>query len=732
MRNTWHDLETYCETPLKHGTHKYAEKAEVMLWSWAEEDGQIFVWDLVNSTVNYQDDLSGLWTEEHYGASHNVPLSLWRVLSDPQALVWFQNGGQFDFTVLGHALPDLLAKIDPSRWRDTMVQAFSHALPGALASLGEVMNVVEDKRKLKSGSRLIQLFCKPRPDGSRATKQTHPVEWQQFIEYAGADILIMREVHKLMPKWNYRTGKQVDLWHCDLRMNSRGFAVDLELAHAVVAMANRVQARLAKETQDQTGNEVQAATQRDALLAYILAEHGVTLPDMRADTLERRLTDPELPQPVRDLLMVRLQASMNSVSKFKSLLKGVSSDGRLRGTQQFRGAGRTGRWAHRMFQPGNLPRPSLSQEMIDLGIEYIKAGDLEAIDLVHGNPMVLMSNVIRGGIIADPGKKLAIADLSNIEGRVAAWLAEEEWKLQAFRDFDAGVGVDLYILAYAKSFNVDPLSVPKKGDQRQIGKVEELMFQYGGGVGAWLTGAATYGIDLDAMTAAVTPVLPEWAMLEARSFLDYRYKPAQVDYEKHGDSAKLHHACFKARYGLSEDTFVACDAIKRTWRKAHPKISSYWKELEDAVRLAIYSPGETRKCRKILVRCDGAWLRLGLPSGRSLCYPGPKINKDGDISYVGHNTYTRQWGRVKTYGGKLFENLCQAVACDQFAECAPLAEEQCYSPVLGVHDEWLTETPDTSDFSADKLAEIMCSDLGWNEGLPLAAKGFETHRYRKE
>ena len=731
MRNTWGDLETFSPTPLKGGTHKYAEKAEVLLWSWADEDGPIYVWDVVNGTVSFQDELSGLWLAEHYAGSHNVPLPLWRILHDPQALVWFQNGGQFDFTVLRHAMPTLLDSIDISRWRDTMVQAFSHALPGALESLGNVLNVVEDKRKFKSGKKLIQLFCKPQPDGSRCGKKSHPKEWQEFIEYAGADIAIMREAHRLMPKWNYR-GKQVDLWHYDLRINNRGFAVDVELAEAAVAMAAKVQDKLAKDTQELTHDEVHAATQRDALLAYILTEHGVTLPDMRANTLERRLGDPDLPQGVRDLIAVRLQASMNSVSKFKALLKGVSSDGRLRGTQQWRGAGRTGRWAHRMFQPGNLPRPTMPQSMIDLGVELIKAGDSEAIELALGNPMQVMSNAVRGVIVAPPGKKLAIADLSNIEGRVAAWLAEEEWKLQAFRDFDAGAGVDLYILAYAKSFNVDPLSVPKKGNERQIGKVEELMFQYGGGVGAWLTGAATYGIDLDAMTAAVLPVLPEWAVLEARSFLDYLYKPARAAYLKDDDLDKLEAKMLKARHNLPENTFVACDAIKRTWRRAHPKISSYWKELEDAVRLAILNPGVTRDCRKIKVRVDGAWLRLGLPSGRALCYPSPAFDDDGHISYTGHNTYTRQWGRVNTYGGKLFENLCQAVACDQFAEIIPQAEEECYELVLGLHDEWVAEVPDTPDFSADRLAEIMCSPLPWNEGLPLAAKGFETYRYRKE
>lgn len=747
MRDTFHDLETYSPRVLKNGTHQYAEQAEVMLWSWADGDDQVYVWDRVNGSVHWQDELSGVWQSEDTDADL-MPIDLYEIARSSDALIWFQNGGMFDMVVLQHALPEVFKRIDFSRWRDTMVQAFAHSLPGALDKLGEVLNIQIDKRKAKRGKALVQLFCKPTSDGGRNTKQTHPKEWQEFIEYAGQDIVVMREVRRLMPMWNYK-GKQVELWHADLRMNYRGFAVDLDLAHAAVRAAESTQARLAKRTQEITDDQVQSANQRDALLAHILDAHGVTLPDMRADTLERRLADPNLPQSVRDLILIRLQASMNSVSKFKTLIKGVSSDGRLRGCQQFRGAGRTGRWGHRMFQPGNMPRTWLKQALIELAIQWLKEDRLDAIDLAIGDLMPVMSNTIRGAIVAPPGRKLVVADLSNIEGRFAAWLAGEEWKLQAFRDFDAGIGHDLYILAYAKSFNVAPESVPEKGAERQIGKVEELMFQYGGGVGAWITGAATYGIDLDKMTAQVLPVLPEWAVLEAREYLTYLFKIEDSAHQKRYEAAVKKHgvdvpqavhdallekwavAQSKARHYLAEDTFVACDAIKRTWRRAHPAIASYWKEIEDTIRRAINTPGVTYPCRKLKIRRDGAWLRVALPSGRCLCYPNPGED-EGGIFYTGHNPYTKQWGKVYSYGGKFFENFVQAGACDQFAECLPLAEDVGFDPVLGVHDEWVTEVNEDSPLGAPQLSEVMCSDLGWNAGLPLAAKGFETQRYKKE
>jgi DNA polymerase len=418
---------------------------------------------------------------------------------------------------------------------------------------------------------------------------------------------------------------------------------------------------------------------------------------------------------------------------------------------QFRGAGRTGRWAHRGFQPGNLPRPSLSHELIEFAIECIKADDVDAMELVFPNLMLAISNTIRGAIVAAEGKKLVVADLSNIEGRVAAWLAGEDWKLEAFRQFDKGIGHDLYIVAYASSFGISLEGVePKDGKKfigasnRQIGKVEELMFQYGGGVGAWLTGAATYGIDLSAMTESVWNTIPEWAKLEAADFLHWLYEKPRAKFqkvcEKYGDptapevaeaEAALEAAKVKCRYGLTERVFIACDAIKRLWRKAHPAISSYWKDLENTVKAAIDDPGVTYPCRKVKIRRDGAWLRIGLPSGRALCYPNPGIDKDGSIFYTGFSPYNRQWGKVKTYGGKLLENITQAVACDQLAECMPAAELAGYATVLSVHDELVTETPDSEDFTADELASIMCSDLGWNAGLPLAAAGFTTDRYRK-
>lgn len=685
MKNTlWLDLETFSEKPIKYGTHSYAETVEIMLFAWALNNNLVQVWDVTDKSP--------------------IPTELKQALSDPNTIIYAHNS-HFDRTMLNHSG----IKIDVSRWRDTMVQALAHGLPGALGALCEVLGVPLDKAKDKEGKALIQLFCKPRPKNSalrRATSKTHPEEWKRFVAYAGLDIEAMREVHKRLPSWNYRDN-ELEHWHRDQRINDRGVYMDIQLATAAIEAVEIEQKRLAKLTQDLTDNEVQAATQRDALLQHISAAFGVDLPDMQKSTLERRINDPDIPLPLRELLAIRLQSSTTSTSKYKALMNGVSSDGRLRGTLQFCGASRTGRWAGRLFQPQNLPRPTLDQDTIDNGIEALKAG---CADLIYDDIMQLTSSALRGCIMAPEGKKLVVSDLSNIEGRMLAWLAGEAWKITAFSEFDKGIGADLYKLAYARAFNIDPEDVDKH--MRQIGKVMELGLGYGGGVAAFLAFALTYGLDLDELTEAALPNIPPKVKHDALSW-----------YQKSVETKKT--------YGLSETVFITCDSLKRMWRNAHPETVSFWYELEDTVRHAISSPGITFPCRKLKVRRDKAWLRIVLPSGRAVCYPSPR-NDNGQISYMGVNPYSRKWQRLKTYGGKLVENVTQAAARDVLAGNMPTIEDHGYDIVLTVHDEVLTEAPDNPEFNHEHLSELLATNPEWALDLPLSAGGFEAYHYRKE
>jgi DNA polymerase bacteriophage-type len=738
MTTLFADLETYSEVPIKDGTHRYAANCFVLLWAYAIDDGPVKVWDTQNGEVSWLDELTDARVAQ---ATHTMSEDLFAALTDESVEIVAHNVG-FDRTVLRHAgsVVERTAASQIHRWRCTMAQALAHSLPGGLDRLCEVLQVEHDRRKLKTGKELVRLFCQPRPKNMklrRATRATHPEEWARFVEYAGHDIVAMRAIRAKLPRWNYQ-GRELELFQLDARINERGVAVDLEFAQAAIAAADDAQRALAEQTVEITDGAVGSATQRDALLKYILDEHDVDLPDLQASTLERRISDPNLPEAVRELLAIRLQAGRASTSKYTALIKGTSEDGRLRGLLQFCGAQRTGRWAGRLFQPQNLARPDVAAAAqwygheihtskflklrsspattdedvatyVATGIEAIRAG---CADLVFTNVMAVAASAVRGALVASKGRKLVVSDLANIEGRDAAWLAGEQWKLAAFRAYDAGTGPDLYKLAYAKSFHVSPATVTKP--QRQIGKVQELMLQYEGGVGAYLTGALTYGIDLEEMAEQAYVLLPADLRTEAEGFLQWTRDQR------------------RNTFGLTDTAFIVCDAFKRGWRRAHPAIQSYWGELVDTVRQAIQNPGVTLTARRLKIRRDGNWLRIGLPSGRALCYPSPQVAEDGTISYMGVDQYTRQWKRLKTYGGKLFENICQAVARDVMAWNMPAIEAAGYQIVLTCHDEVVTEAPDSPDFNPEYLGQLLAATPPWAEGMPLAAGGFEDYRYRKD
>ena len=355
------DAETYSTVPIRHGTYAYAEGAEIMLLAWALDDGLARVWDRTQGEP--------------------MPEPLMRALSDGSVQIVAHNAS-FDRTLLrlcGEPLERQAAEAI-ARWRCTRVQAYTHGLVGALDALCGILGVPQTEAKGKDGRRLVRLFCLPQKDGSRNTAATHQEDWAKFVAYAARDIDAMRAVAERSPEWNYR-GAELALWHLDQRINDRGFAVDVDLANAALAAVAAEQKRLAKRTWELTDGEVDSALRRDLLLTHLLIERGVNLPDMTAATLERRIADDDLPPELRELLAVRLQSSTSSTAKYAALLRNVSSDGRLRGTLQFSGAPRTRRWSHKGFQPGNLPRPSMSASDIDDGIDAMKAG---CADLIYG------------------------------------------------------------------------------------------------------------------------------------------------------------------------------------------------------------------------------------------------------------------------------------------------------------------------------------------------------------
>lgn len=704
----WSDLETFSPIPLKNGTHVYAEKAEILLWAFAINDGPPVVWDVASREP--------------------IPFALQQALDDPECVFTWHNAG-FDMTVLKHVGYDLPIE----RARCTMVRALAHALPGSLDKLGELLGIPEELRKLKEGRDPMRLFCMPRPKNQklrRATKETHPAEWALFVRYAANDILAMREIARRLPTWNMAADypvpgeewqpKHTELshWHRDQRMNARGFAVDLALTRAALRAVDKAQAVLRTQCLEATDGAVASATQRDKLLEFLLAEYDISLPDMRGSTLEKILTDPAIDDGLRELLRIRLAATTSSTAKYKSLANGVSSDERLRGTIQMNGAGRTRRAAGRTFQPHNLPRPDMENPEIELGIRALKA-DAEVM-LFGDDVMRLCSNAIRGCIIAPPGKKTVVADLSNIEGRVLAWMAKEEWLLQYFRDFDAGLAHDLYKVEYTKAFGGDPSSVTKP--QRQLGKVLTLFGGYQGSIGAFVTFSAVYGIDLDAMAQNALPLLSEDAIRHAEDLLAW-FKEKKIRVPP-----------------LPHRTLIAILCLVYGWRADHPATVKLWKGLEETAIEATLTPGETFTFGRFQFRRDGAWLRCLMPSGRCIVYPHPQVNAKGKLSYMGMCQYTKQWKRIFTYGGKITENICQSLSRDILYDAQGPAEAAGYELILHVHDENITEVPDEPRYCAEDLSRIMTRPPSWRPDgsqsyapdLPLAAAGFESTRYKKD
>lgn len=684
------DLETFGGEPIKGGAHRYAEKSEVLLVALAWNDEPVVVWDTQDRPL-WQGDLETMIARADRVIIHN---------------------SAFDRTILRHHG----VVIPTDKIVDTMVLALQHGLPGSLGQLCDILGVDQAAAKDKDGKKLIQLFTKPRPKNMkvrRATKETHPDEWQRFVEYARRDVDAMRHVYARTPRWN-DTGSERSYWRIDQDANDRGVAVDVELARSALRGFERASRTLSTLTAALTGGAVTATTQRDKLLAYLRETHDFVTDDMTKGTVSTILRDGALDPHVRELLEIRQQAAATSPAKYKALIGAVSADSRLRGTLQFCGAARTGRDAGRIFQPQNLPRTPdwFDGEVQAVTIRALK-GDCE--DLIWMNISERCSMSVRGCLVAAEDHTFAIADLSNIEGRVLAWGAGEEWKLEAFRAYDRGEGPDLYKVTAGRILGKDAADITK--DERQsMGKVPELACGYQGSVGAF---RVMGGPKVEAM----------------------------------------------------DDGMIK--EIVQGWRKAHPRTTAFWYDFERACKQAVRNPGDAFAVRDMVVfdvvpdQVGRQWLRMKLPSGRYLCYPDPEIGQEDcercngageflfahesttrlmkcphcggsgkvgfeQLSYMGVNQYTRKWARLTTYGGKLVENWTQAVARDVFFSGMRRAVAAGYPVVLRVHDELVAEVRKDSGLTWEGLAEHMGVVPGWATGMPLAAAGFDADRYRKD
>lgn len=674
------DFETYSTEPISRGLDIYFRAAEFLMAQWAVGPGKVQLHDFFADPV--------------------FPQELLDLLLDPSITIVAHNA-QFE----RYAVKYLLGiDIPPERFFCTMACAAAHSLPLGLGLLSLVLKVTT---KI-DGKNHIHLFCKPqRGKVKRWDNSNAPKEWEEFKVYALGDVITGREVYHALPKRNF-VGEHRRLWDVDNQINERGFHVDRELAEAAVELLDEDKARLDNRAQELTDGELKSANQRDKLLLLLIRDYGVLLENMQAEQLNEALDDDRLPEPVKELIRVRIATAMASTSKFKKLLICAGPDDRLRNTLQYCGASRTGRWSGRIFQPHNLRRPTMKQADIDEVTRLFLERDPDMITM-YADLREAASNMMRGLIVAAPGKKLVVSDWSGIESRVLAWLAGEQWVLDVSTAADQGTGKDLYVHTVAKAYGMALEEITSY--LRQQGKGMVLSLGYEGGVKAFLSIAAAYGLDLDELGIKGPDILPTEHLSRAADVYAWALKKDKT-------------------FGLSRASYIACEAIKLAYREANPMIAAVWKAYKEAATVCIQYPGEKVIAGRCLFTRRGNWLMIELPSGRTLMYPSPKVSPRGDLSYMGQAN--KQWVRIKTYGGKLAENITQAVSNDILRAALLASHDDGFLPVLHVHDELVCEQDaDDTEHTLVRLDAIMRRELSWAKGLPLHTAGWEGKRYRK-
>jgi len=562
------------------------------------------------------------------------------------------------------------------------------------------------------------------------------------------------------------TESELANYRLDQRINDRGWKVDLEAVQAARGLRDQYRVVLAQRCQEMTANWLGDGirpTQSAKLAEWIRTKGYPQLPNMQAETVRGILKDPMCPDHCKEVLQIYSTYGMKAVSKYDSILDMVCADGCLHGMFMYYGAG-TGRWSSKGVQLHNLFRPVI--EDTDTAVEAILMRDLDWLRFLYPetDPMRVLASCIRGMLIARPGKKLVFPDFSGVEARGNAWLWGEDWKLQAFREYDTFLldsegekipdgkggfkrkGEDLYRIAYARAFRILVSLVTKA--QRQIGKVMELALGYEGGVGAFVKMIAPYGIDLDDLAEQAHPQLPQDVL----------------------DSAEWMWGKFGKRSGLSHKVYVTLDGLKQLWRLAHPNIKAGWKSLKEAAVMAVRHKGKVFKCGKVMfsVKTYGKheWLYLRLPSGRRLSYFKPRLEQtlkctvcgeeenfgefrngdpcpggswcagrlqehgEGTVRYWGVDTDTRRWCETSSYGGKWDENIDQAFCRDLLCNALHGLEAAGYDPIGHVHDEPVTEIEE-DEGSLDEAGAIMCNQPAYTAGMPIAIDGHVGKRYRK-
>ena len=632
------------------------------------------------------------------------------------------HNAEFERSIWKHQMVAKLdfAPIPLEKWRCSAALAAAYSLPRSLGHACHVLGLRQQKDS--EGHALMLQLCKPRKP--RKAERERDKDWEtrlywwedpaKFVRLCKYCIQDVNAGHALAEYLGGLSPEELEVWFLDQIINERGIHIDVPGVEAAIAMVQEHEARLLTVIQDVTHGQVQTAKQVEKIKAW-LRTRGVELADLTAATVKQTLSQPTLPRDVRQLLEARASIGGASTAKYEAFLRVVGADNRARGMLLYHAAS-TGRWGGRLAQPHNMPRGKVKlneDELIDQAYDTMRGGPDDAGWLWGADPMDLASSAVRGAITAENRKKLKCSDFSSVEARVNAWLAGQESVLKAFRE-----GRDLYKVAADDLWQCGYDNVTK--DQRQVGKVEELALGYGGGIGAFASMAVGYGVDLEQLPAHVLPLAT----------------PEQME-----KADRLAVAFLSRNPGsMSHDAALACDVTKQRWREARPMIVRFWYALEGAAKSAVQSPGIPYQVGRVVYAVKGRWLWCRLPSGRSIRYFEPQIRKsrkfgvDGveSLTYWGVDSKTHQWCRQEAYGGKLCENVVQAVSACLLRAALFRAEAAGYPVVMHVHDEVVSEVPEDMTEGPDDFDNLVGAVPPWAEGLPMKASGWIGRRYRKD
>lgn len=564
------------------------------------------------------------------------------------------------------------AAMPPEEWRCTMIKALTLGLPGNLADVGIAMGLPEEKLKDPQGKALIQFFSKPckptRMNGQRTRNlPAHdPAKWKLFIEYNRQDVVTEQEILRQLDIYKTPESEQ-QLWALDQHMNDNGVKLDIPMVEKIVEYDTQRRQELQEEAKVLTGL---ANPNSLAQLKKWLSKQGVTMTSVTKDTIAATLQT-DIPDSVRRMLEIRTALGKTSVAKYSTMLTAVCQDHRLRGILQFYGANRSGRWAGRLVQTHNLAKNSLPD--LDLACELAAAGDFDTLATLFGETAFVFSELIRTAFIPSDGCRFVVSDFAAIEARVLAWIAGEEWTLEAFRQ-----GKDIYCETASMMYRVPVEKHGQNSHLRQKGKVAVLACGYQGGVGA------------------------------------------MKRMDKGGS--------------IPEDEL---QSVVDQWREANPKVVKLWRTCELAAKTAIQEHRTVRLAHGIAFSYINRNLFIQLPSGRKLCYWDTRLKQDDytgrlSITYMGVNQETKQWGETETYGGKLVENIVQATARDCLAVAMTRVSALGYKIVMHVHDEMIVDVPNTDTEAPGRINAIMAQPIDWAEGLPLKGDTYETPFYKKD